>query len=79
MWQNEAIFKRDLKEIVAPCGACRQFIAEFGLDSMIVIMSNAKKEYKIVSVRDILPFAFDSGALDRHKEINNNITEDCQN
>jgi cytidine deaminase len=66
-----------LNEIVAPCGACRQFIAEFGLDSMKVIMSNAKKEYKIVSVRDILPFAFDSGALDRHKEINNNITEDC--
>lgn len=57
----------DLDEIlVAPCGACRQFIAEFGLDWSIILVKN-KNEHKIYSVSDILPYAFDSSALESNK------------
>ncbi|CAF0742874.1 unnamed protein product [Brachionus calyciflorus] len=51
------------KVYVAPCGACRQFIAEFGLDWTCIFVKN-KDEYHICKVRDILPFAFDSSALE---------------
>jgi hypothetical protein len=63
----KTFYKRDLKDIiVAPCGACRQFIAEFGLDWKIILFKNVK-EYEIHSVRDILPMAFDCSALNSEK------------
>ncbi len=54
---------------VAPCGSCRQFIAEFGLDWTIIIVIS-KDKHHICSVRDILPFAFDKSTLDLHADKN---------
>ena len=64
------MFKSDLDSIVAPCGACRQFIAEFGLDYKVIMIKN-KNETKVCNVSDILPYAFDSTSLDAN-DLNNN-------
>ncbi len=42
----------------SPCGACRQVMAEFGLD-LVVIIANRKGEVVTeTTVRQLLPFAF---------------------
>lgn len=46
----------------SPCGACRQFMAEFGLDS-IVILSDKKGNYSITTVSQLLPDAFTADKL----------------
>lgn len=40
----------------APCGACRQVIAEFAIPR--IIMANLKGDAKVVSLAELLPFAF---------------------
>ena len=45
------------EDFVAPCGGCRQVLAEFGLD-IEVIMIKSDKTYKSFFVRDLLPEAF---------------------
>ncbi|MEG6585830.1 cytidine deaminase [Dendrosporobacter sp. 1207_IL3150] len=45
----------------APCGACRQVIAEFGIDE--IILCNIKGEHKIVSLDELLPFSFKKNDL----------------
>lgn len=40
----------------SPCGACRQVIAEFGIPR--IIMSNLKGDVKVVTLEELLPFAF---------------------
>lgn len=40
----------------APCGACRQVMAEFGIKN--IIMCNTKGEEKVVTLAELLPFAF---------------------
>ncbi|MCR4401781.1 MAG: cytidine deaminase [Firmicutes bacterium] len=41
----------------APCGICRQVLAEFGTD-IDVVMANLKGDVKVVRVEDLLPGAF---------------------
>lgn len=41
-----------------PCGACRQVLAEFGLDMRVIIANTAGDITQILTVRDLLPFAF---------------------
>lgn len=41
----------------APCGACRQIISEFRIDR--IIMANCKGATRIVTLDELLPFAFD--------------------
>lgn len=45
----------------APCGACRQVLAEFG--DFPVIMANTDGEQRTSEVRDLLPLAFDPDIL----------------
>jgi len=46
-----------------PCGSCRQVMAEFGLDTLVLI-ANAKGELlQTYTVRDLLPNAFDEEDL----------------
>jgi cytidine deaminase len=42
----------------APCGACRQVLAEFGLDTLILIADGSGKLMKSASVGELLPEAF---------------------
>ena len=46
----------DSKEPVTPCGACRQVLAEFGLD-LEVCSSNLEGETFTASLRELLPRA----------------------
>ena len=45
-----------------PCGVCRQFMSEFGTDTLIVV-AKSKDDCKILKLSDLLPHAFDSTAL----------------
>lgn len=40
----------------SPCGACRQVIAEFKINR--IIMANLKGDIKVVNLDELLPFAF---------------------
>lgn len=51
----------DTKQPVAPCGACRQVIAEFGIDR--IIMANLQGQTKEISLAELLPYGFDAAAM----------------
>ncbi len=46
---------------LTPCGACRQFLSEFGLDITVVTMRGGQP--RVQSLRDLLPDAFDAESL----------------
>ena len=52
-----------LKKILAPCGACRQVIAEFMAPTAEVILPNCDGESETWTVEQLLPAAFTPGAL----------------
>ncbi|HBT20294.1 MAG TPA: cytidine deaminase [Peptococcaceae bacterium] len=47
----------DSNELCRPCGACRQFIMEFG-ENIIVIMADKERKYEVRKVKDLLPIPF---------------------
>jgi cytidine deaminase len=42
----------------SPCGSCRQVLAEFGLDTIVLIADGAGKLLQETTVKDLLPGAF---------------------
>lgn len=42
----------------APCGSCRQVLAEFALDAKVLIANEAGQVIKETTVRELLPEAF---------------------
>lgn len=50
----------DSKEIVFPCGICRQVLAEFGSGNMKVICAGVDQNYKVYCLNELLPNAFDN-------------------
>ena len=42
----------------SPCGGCRQVLAEFGLDTIVLIADRNGKLLKETTVRELLPEAF---------------------
>ncbi|SFL32520.1 cytidine deaminase [Pelosinus propionicus] len=50
---------------VAPCGACRQVMSEFGISK--VIMSNLQEEEYIVTLKELLPYSFEKKHLSGEK------------
>lgn len=46
----------------APCGACRQVLAEFGA-KIKVFMANGQGDYQVQTVAELLPAAFDRETL----------------
>ena len=52
----------DTKEPTPPCGACRQWLWEFGGD-VEVILANLEGEMARHRMRELLPFAFDARSL----------------
>lgn len=51
--------------LASPCGACRQVLAEFGLDIQVIIADLGEKR-KVHTVGDLLPAAFTPKALRSH-------------
>ncbi|WP_429188469.1 cytidine deaminase [Fusobacterium sp. PH5-44] len=45
-------------EPISPCGACRQVITEFATPETVIILSNMKKEYKVFTAAELLPYSF---------------------
>lgn len=43
--------------VAPPCGACRQVLAEFGLDTKVII-AGLDDSQEVHTVRDLLPIAF---------------------
>jgi cytidine deaminase len=52
----------DTAEPTPPCGACRQWLWEFGGD-MEVILANLEREKGRFRMKDLLPLAFDARLL----------------
>lgn len=52
----------DTGSLTPPCGTCRQIIWEFAKDATIVL-GNLRGETQIVSIRELLPRAFDARFL----------------
>jgi len=42
-----------------PCGACRQFLAEFGREDMVVLVGQADGDFVSLTMGDLLPHTFD--------------------
>lgn len=55
----------DTEEPVAPCGACRQVLAEFPFEK--IILANCKGRTKIMTVAELLPYGFGPEALELEK------------
>jgi len=49
--------------IISPCGACRQVMAELMDRDSIVIMCDLNKNFKSVKVKELLPLEFTSKDL----------------
>ncbi len=47
----------------SPCGACRQMLAEFGLDLKILLIDGEGKVLRETTLRELLPDAFTPDAL----------------
>lgn len=54
----------DTDEPCSPCGQCRQVLSELLPADAPIIMANLKGAVKVSSMRELLPFAFDSEALE---------------
>lgn len=55
----------DTKEPVSPCGACRQVMAEFKINK--IIMGNLQGKMREVTLAELLPFSFtDTDFTDKH-------------
>ncbi len=48
--------------LAAPCGACRQVLAEFGLDIQVIV-ADLEKGREVCTVGDLLPIAFTPDCL----------------
>jgi cytidine deaminase len=49
----------------SPCGGCRQVLAEFGLDTLVLIANRDGKLLKELNVKELLPEAFTPEKLDK--------------
>lgn len=48
----------DTEGVVSPCGACRQVMAEFFSDEVIIYLSNLKGKVMETNVEKLLPYSF---------------------
>jgi len=49
----------------SPCGSCRQVLAEFGLDTIVLIADGKGKLIEQTTVKELLPEAFTPDSLSR--------------
>ena len=53
----------DSEDFCAPCGVCRQVLREFAED-MEVILVNCRGETQGLTLKELLPYSFNSGILE---------------
>ena len=44
--------------IFAPCGVCRQVLREFCSDDFQIILGESEKDFKVVTLKELLPLSF---------------------
>ena len=49
----------------SPCGSCRQVLAEFGLDTIVLIADGQGRLIKQTTIKELLPEAFTPESLSR--------------
>jgi cytidine deaminase len=63
----KAVTNRELKPLAisvvsenggSPCGACRQVLSEFGLETIVILADGKGNVVRETTVRDLLPHAF---------------------
>jgi cytidine deaminase len=64
---SELAVVTDTGSLTPPCGTCRQIIWEFAKNATIVL-GNLRGENQIVSIRELLPRAFDARFLKQAAE-----------
>ena len=64
---TELAIVADTESLTPPCGTCRQIIWEFAKNATI-ILGNFHGETQVVSIRELLPRAFDARFLSSAKE-----------
>ncbi|HEX2914381.1 MAG TPA: cytidine deaminase [Chloroflexia bacterium] len=64
-WE-ELVVVADTAQPTTPCGACRQFLAEFNQDLKVVVANN-EKVFFTCTVADLLPHAFDQDIMETQK------------
>lgn len=52
-----------------PCGICRQVLAEFGLETIILVADDSGKIKLETSLKDLLPLAFGADKLDKMEKL----------
>lgn len=57
----------DNGDYLPPCGICRQVLAEFAEDSLKIILANSIEDYRITTLGELLPGAFQSRNLTKKK------------
>lgn len=57
-----AVYSPDSEDYLTPCGICRQVMAEFNYDLKVILSKNTG-DYKIMSLRRLLPEAFTPDSL----------------
>ena len=54
----------DKEEYLAPCGVCRQVMAEFcDAESFQIILAKSREDYRIYTLKELLPEGFGAAAL----------------
>lgn len=53
-----AIVGGDLSDYCSPCGVCRQFLYEFAVPGMQVVLAKSVNDYKIYAIEELLPEGF---------------------
>ena len=48
----------DAKELAAPCGFCRQFLVDLGLDMPVIMGNTDLSQTRIMTVSELVPMAF---------------------
>ena len=62
---KEILILADSKELIKPCGACLQRIAEFADTHTLIQLANLKGVQQTLSLSDLMPLAFSASELSK--------------
>ena len=61
---NAILILGDTKDVISPCGACRQVMSELLNKDTIIYLANLKGDIKEYKIDDLLPYSFKESDLD---------------